>query len=102
MTNHKTNLSVKKLKLYNIKLCLRLQVQYKVLLGNKIYQELGLESLKARRWYKRLYCMLKTMHEQIPNYLINLIPKCNFTIITRTSHIPTFHCRTDCFTSDLL
>ena len=25
---------------------------------NKIYQELGLESLKSRRWYKRLNCML--------------------------------------------
>ena len=24
----------------------------------KLYQELGLESLKSRRWYKRLNCML--------------------------------------------
>ena len=29
----------------------------------KIYQELGLGSLKSRRWYKRLGCMFKIMKE---------------------------------------
>ena len=43
---------------------------------DKIYKEIGLESLKARRWYKRLSCMFKIMKEEAPNYLINLIPKC--------------------------
>ena len=28
---------------------------------DKIYQELGLESLKSRRWYKRLIFMFKIM-----------------------------------------
>ena len=37
------------------------------------------------------------MNEQAPRYLINLIPKCNQSIRTRNSHIPTFYCRTDCF-----
>ena len=64
---------------------------------DRIYQELGLESLKSRRWYKRLSCMFKIMNEHAPNYLINLIPKCEKTIRTRNSHIPTYHCRTDCF-----
>ena len=83
------------------------QLQYKVALAitgaiqgtsrNKIYEELGLESLKARRWYKRLSCMFKIMNEEAPRYLINLIPKCNQTRITRNSHITIFHCRTDCF-----
>ena len=83
------------------------QLQYKVALAitgaiqgtsrNKIYEELGLESLKARRWYKRLSCMFKIMNEEAPKYLINLIPKRNQTRITRNSHIPIFHCRTDCF-----
>ena len=41
--------------------------------------------------------MFKIMKEEAPNYLINLIPKCNRTIRTRNSHIPIFHCRTDCF-----
>ena len=43
---------------------------------DKLYQELGLESLKSRRWYKRLSCMFKIMKKEAPNYLINLIPKC--------------------------
>ena len=44
---------------------------------DRIYAELGLESLKDRRWYKRLTCMFKIMNEQAPHYLINLIPKYN-------------------------
>ena len=59
-------------------------VQYKAALAitgtkqgtsrDKIYEELGLESLKARRWYKRLSCMFKMMKEEAPNYLMNLMP----------------------------
>ena len=51
-------------------------VQYKTTLaitgamqGNsrdKLYQELGLESLKSRRWYKRLRCMFKIMKKEAP------------------------------------
>ena len=62
----------------------------------KIYQELGLESLRARRWYKRLSCMFKIVKEEAPNYLINLIPKIQQTTRTRINRMPTFHCRTDC------
>ena len=60
-------------------------VQYKATLGitvaiqrtsrDRIYQELGLESLKSRRWYKRLVFMFKIMNEKAPNNWINLIPK---------------------------
>ena len=64
---------------------------------NKLNQKLRLESLKARRWYKRLCCMYKTITEKALNYLINLIPKCDPTIKTINNSIPTFHCRTDCF-----
>ena len=56
----------------------------------KIYKELGLESLKNRRWYKRLCCMLKIMNEEAPKYLTNILPKCQQTIATRNSNIPTF------------
>ena len=63
----------------------------------KIYQELGLESLKNRRWYKRLSCMFKIMNEEAPKYLTNLIPKSQQTIATRNSNTPNFYCRTDCF-----
>ena len=47
----------------------KLSIQYKAALAitgaiqgtspEKICQELGLESFKSRRWYKRLSCMLK-------------------------------------------
>ena len=37
------------------------------------------------------------MKEKTPNYLINLVPKCEPTIRTRNNSIPTFNCRTDCF-----
>ena len=82
-------------------------VQYKAALAitgvikgtslDKICQELGPESLKSRRWYKRLSLMFKTMKEEAPNYLINLIPKCEQTIRTRNNHIPVYHCRTESF-----
>ena len=32
--------------------------------GDKIYQELGLESLKSRGWYKRLVCMFKIVKKK--------------------------------------
>ena len=64
---------------------------------DKIYHELGFESLKSRRWYKRLTCMFKIMRNVAPDYLISLIPKREHTINTRNCHIPTYHCRTDCF-----
>ena len=92
----------------NESFCEKLEsVQYKAALAitgaiqgtsrEKIYQELGLESLKNRRWYKRLCCMFKIINEEAPNYLINLIPKNQHTIVTRNSNIPAFYCRTDCF-----
>ena len=92
---------------HNVSFCQKLEsVQYKAVLAiaggiqstsrSKIYEELGIESIKARRWYMRLSCMFKIMMEEAPNYLIDSIPKCNQTIRTRYSHIPIFHCRADC------
>ena len=82
-------------------------VRYKVALAitgaikgssrEKTYQELGFESLKSRRWYKRLCCMYKITNDKAPAYLKNRIPKCTLTVRTRGNCLPTFHCRTDCF-----
>ena len=93
---------------HNESFCEKIEaVQYKAALSirgaiqgtsrDKIYQELGLESLKSRRWYKRLTCMFKIMRNEAPDYLINLVPKCEYAINTRNCHIPMYHCRTDCF-----
>ena len=97
----------------NESFCEKLEsVQYKAALAitgaiqgtsrDKIYQELGLESLKSRRWYKRLSCMFKIMKEEAPNYLINLVPKCETNTRTRNNSIPTFNCQTNCFKYSIL
>ena len=93
---------------HNSSFCEKLEsVQYKiaaiitgVIQGTsreKIFQELGLESLKSRRWFRRLCCMFKIMKNEAPNYLISLIPKREQTFNTRNKHLPTYNCRTDCF-----
>ena len=40
----------------------------------KIYQELGLESLQLRRWYRKLCLFYKVFKNEQPKYLFNLIP----------------------------
>ena len=82
-------------------------VQYKVTLAltvaiqgtsrDKIYQELWLESLKSRRWYKRLLLMFNIMNEKTPNYLINLIPKYESTIRTKNNSMLSYKRRANCF-----
>ena len=63
---------------------------------DKTFQELGLESIKSRRWHKRLSCVFKMMKEEASNYLINFVPKCETNTRTRNNRIPTFNCQTDC------
>ena len=82
-------------------------VQYKAVLAiagaiqgsspDKNYQEIGLEPLQSRRWYKLLSSMLKIMKGKASNYLTKLVPKHVPAIRTRNNSIPTFICRTDCF-----
>ena len=40
----------------------------------KLYKELGLETLKSRRWLKKLCCFYKIKNNGIPPYLAELIP----------------------------
>ena len=39
----------------------------------KLYQELGLESLQLRRWYRKLCCFYKIYNKQAPGYLTEVI-----------------------------
>ena len=88
-------------------MCKLESVQYKVALAitgaikgsscKKIYQEIGFESLKSGRWYKRLSCMFNIMNDKAPYYLKNIIPKCHQSTRLRNNRLPTFHCRTECF-----
>ena len=56
--------------------------------GEFFYVELGLESLKSRRWIRRLCCMLKIMKNQAPEYLNNLIPKGKQNFNARYIYVP--------------
>ena len=60
-------------------------VQYKAALAiteaiqstsrEKSYKELGFETLKPRRWLKKLCCFYKIKNNGIPSYLAELIPE---------------------------
>ena len=43
----------------------------------KIYEELGLESLKSRRWYRKMSFLYKVLKSESPSYLFNTIPNSN-------------------------
>ena len=50
----------------------------------KTYQELGLESLQLRRWYRKLCLFYKVFKNEHPKYLFNLIPVRSTPYATRT------------------
>ena len=64
----------------------------------KIYKELGLESLKFRRYFRRLCTFFKIKQSGLPSYLDNLIPKSNHSYNTRElDKVESFYCKTDVF-----
>ena len=64
----------------------------------KIYQELGLESPKSRRWFRKLCHFYKIFNDKSPSYLFNLIPNFNRVHNTRLSYnIPPIKVRHDYF-----
>ena len=50
----------------------------------KRYQELGLESLRQRRWYRKLCYFFKLTKSKSPKYLYNVIPTVKSTCKTLT------------------
>ena len=59
-----------------------------------LYQELGLESLKSRRWFRKLCHFYKILNEKSPSNLVDLIPNLNRVHETRHSNnIPEVHTR---------
>ena len=53
--------------------------------SEKLFQELGLESLKWRRWLRKLFLFYKIFHEKSPWYLFQLIHPNNNVYATRHS-----------------
>ena len=67
----------KKLESLQYNACLAITEAIKGTSSEKLYQELGLESLRSRRWFRKLYHFYKMLNEKSPSYLFNLIPNLN-------------------------
>ena len=67
----------------------------------KLYLELGLESLRNRRWLRRMSYLYKIVSTKFPPYLYDLIPP-----LQRSHRYPgcfkTFRCRTELFRNSFL
>ena len=64
----------------------------------KLYQELGFESLQQRRWYRKLCLFFKIIKNQSPKYLFELIPTAREAHMTRHKNsIPLFNVKHDYF-----
>ena len=59
----------------------------------KIYQELVLESLQLRRWYRKLCLFYKVFKNEHPKYLLHLIPA-RFTSYATTTESNIFLIKT--------
>ena len=58
----------------------------------KLFQELGLESLQLRRWYRKLGMFYKIFKSKSPQYLFKLIPEKTYSYVTRNAgNIPLFN-----------
>ena len=58
----------------------------------KLYQEIGLESLQLRRWYRKLGMFYKIFKSKSPQYLFKLIPENKSSYVTRNAeNIPLFN-----------
>ena len=82
---------------YNV--CLALSEAIRGLSREKLYHELGLESLQCRRWYRKLCLFYKIFKENKPVYLFNLIPSKNSNYNTRNTDkiTPFLHYAKQCF-----
>ena len=47
----------------------------------KLYNELGLESLKFSRWFRKRRLLFKIIKHGLPEYLFNLIPQSNHQLL---------------------
>ena len=82
-------------------------VQYKAALAiteailstsrEKSYKELGFETLKPRRWLKKLCCFYKIKNNGIPSYLAELIPESHLHNTRNNKKCYNISFRTDAF-----
>ena len=56
----------------------------------KLFEELSLESLQHRRWYRKLCCFYKILKDRSPKYIFNIIPELTKPYSTILLYIPHF------------
>ena len=67
----------------------------------KLYQELGLESLKRRRWLRRMCYFYKLIKTQKSLYLFNLIPP-KLNSLRQPNSYSVMRCRNDYFKNSFI
>ena len=80
-----TILSIKKIESLQDKAALAITGAIRGTSREKVYQELGLESLQQRRWYRKLCLFFKVYKNQCPKYLFDIIPQSNCPYRTRNA-----------------
>ena len=75
-----------KLESFQYNACLALTGAIRGMSKEKIYQELGLESLRDRRWCRKLCLFYKVLENENPKYLLSLIPTRRMLYSTRNIH----------------
>ena len=69
----------------------------------KLYQELGLESLQKRRWYRKLCYLFKILKGQSPDYLSKILPSIRRAYNARNvDYIPCFNNKHNIFRNSSL
>ena len=66
---------------------------------DKVYEELGWESLHLRRWFRRLTVFYKIMNDLTPHYLVipDSAPRSHLYGTSTTNDLHPIHCRTQRF-----
>ena len=69
----------------------------------KLYKELGLKTIKERRWFRRPCCFYKILTNQTPDYLYSLFsPPIRYYNTRKHSKIRHIFCRTETFSNSFL
>ena len=64
----------------------------------RLYQELGFEYLRSRRWLRKLCTFYKIVRSKFPGYLYKYILPCDRAYLTRNSNnIKQISCRSEYF-----
>ena len=72
-----------KLELLQYNACLAITGAIRSTSREKLYVELGLESLQLRHWFRKLSCFYKLFNSKHPHYIFKLIPSRSSSYVTR-------------------